>query len=88
MSSFITSRRKLLFKRKRSSLDNKISSCTRYMAFNITNYETVKGSLYYRNYIAVGYLCNREVTEHHFQTINYKRKRIKAKILKTYKKYL
>ena len=63
-------------------------SCTRCVAFGITDCETVKGSLYYYNYIIVGYLCDREVTQHYFQTINRKRKRIKAKILKTREKYL
>ena len=65
-----------------------MSSCTRYVTFGITDCETVEGSLYYYNYIAVGCLCDCEVTEHYFQTINHRRKRIEAKRLKTYKKYL
>ena len=88
MSSLITSRRKLLSKRKRSFLNNKIFFCTHCVAFGITNYESVKNSSHYCGYIAVGCLCDREVTEHHFQIINYKRKRIKTEILKTYKEYL
>ena len=88
MSSFASSRRKLFSKRKQSSFDNKIPFCTRYVAFGITDCETVKGSLRYCNYITVGRVCDREVTEQHFQTINYKYKKIKAEILKTYKKYL
>ena len=87
MSFFTTSCRKLFSKRRRSSLNNKIFFCTRYVAFSITNCETIEGSLRYHNYIAVGYLYNREVTEHHFQIISYKCKKIKAEILKTYKKY-
>ena len=58
--------------------------CTCCVAFGITNCETVKGSLYYCSYIAVGHLCNREVTEHYFQIIDRKRKRIKAEIYKEY----
>ena len=88
MSSPTSSRHKLLSKRKESSLNNKISFCTHYVAFGVTNYKTVEGSSRYHNYIAVGHLCDREVTKHHFQTINRKRKRIKAEILKTQKKYL
>ena len=88
MSSFITNRRKLLFKRKRSSLNNKIFFCTRYVAFGIADCETVKGSSYYYNYIVVSYSCDREITEHYFQTINHKHKRIKAEILKTREEYL
>ena len=86
--SLISSCRILLSKHKRSFLDNKISFCTYYIAFGITDCETVEGSLYYYNCIAVGYSCDREVTKHYFQTINYKHKRIKAEIFKTYKKYL
>ena len=88
MSFFTTSCRKLFSERKPNFLDNKISSYTHYVTFNITDYKTVEGSLHCYNYIAMGYLYNREVTEHHFQTINYKHKRLKAKILKTHKKYL
>ena len=88
MSSLITSRRKLFFKRKRSFLNNKIFSYTRCVAFGITNCETIKGSLRYYNYITVGYSCNYKSTEHHFQTINRKHKRIEAKILKTREEYL
>ena len=63
-------------------------SCTRCTTFSITNYKTVKGSLRCCNYITMGYSCDCEVTEHHFQTINHKHKQIKAKILKTHKEYL
>ena len=66
ISSLISSCRKLLSKRKRSFLDNKMPFYTRCVAFGITNYETVEGSLHYYGYISVGYLCDREVTEHHF----------------------
>ena len=62
MSSFITSRRKLLSKRKRSSFNNKIPSCTCCTAFGITDYETVKGSSRCYSYVAVGRSCDREVT--------------------------
>ena len=44
MSSFITNRRTLLSKCKRSFLDNKMSFCTCCVAFGITNCETVEGS--------------------------------------------
>ena len=83
MSSVTSSRRKLFFKHKQSSFNNEISSCTCCVTFGISDYKTVEGSLYYYSYITVGYLCDREVTEHHFQTINRKRKRLKAEILKT-----
>ena len=69
-------------------MDNKISSYTHYVIFSITDCENVKGSLYYYNYITVGYLCDHKITKYYFQTINRKHKRIKAEILKTYKKYL
>ena len=88
MSFFIFSCRKLFLKHNHSSLNNKISTCTHYVAFNIINYKTVKDSLYYCDYIAVGYLYDRKVTEYHFQTINCKRKQIEAEILKTCKKHL
>ena len=65
-----------------------MSFCTCCITYSITNYKTVEGSLYYYNYITVSYLCNCEVTEHHFQTINYKRKWIKAEILKTREEHL
>ena len=86
--SLISSRRKLLFKRKQSSLNNKMFSCTCCVTFGITDCKTIKGSLYYYNYIFVGYPCDWEVTEHYFQTGDHKHKRIKAEILKTYKEYL
>ena len=63
-------------------MDNKISSCTYYVAFGTTDCEIIKGSLRCYSYIVIGYLYNCEVIEQHFQTINYKYKRIKAKILK------
>ena len=66
MSSLTTSHHKLFSKRKQSSLDNKISSYTHYITFGITDCETIEGSLYYRNYIAVGRLCDREVIKQHF----------------------
>ena len=50
--------------------------------------ETIKSSLYYYSYISVGCFYNHKVTKHYLQTINYKRKRIKAKILKTHEEYL
>ena len=74
MSSLITSRRKLLSKRKQSFFDNKIPFCIYCTTFGLTDYETVKGSTYCRGYIVVSRSCNCEVTEHYFQTINYKRK--------------
>ena len=58
------------------------------MAFGITDCETVEGSLCCYNYIIVGCLCDREVTEQYFQTIDRKRKRIEAKILKTREEHL
>ena len=61
---------------------------TRCVAFGIINCEIIEGSLHYRNYITISYLCDRKITKHYFQTINRKCKRIKAEILKTYKKYL
>ena len=66
MSSPISSRRKLLLKRKQSSLNNEIFACTRCVTFGIINYKTVEGSSYCCGYVAVGYLCDHEVTEHHF----------------------
>ena len=88
MFSLIFSRRKLLSKHKQSSLNNKISSCTRCIIFSIVDYKTVKSSLCCYSYITIDYLCDHEITEHYFCTIDHKRKRIKAEILKTYKEYL
>ena len=65
-----------------------MSAYTRCVTFGITDYKTVEDSSRCRGYVAVGYLCDRKVTKHHFQTINRKRKRIEAKILKTRKEYL
>ena len=57
MSSLTASCRKLLLKRKRSSLDNEMPSCTRCVAFGITDCETVEGSSRCRGCIAVGRSC-------------------------------
>ena len=63
ISFLIISRRKLLLKRKQSALDNKIFSYTCYDAFDIANCETVEDSIYYYNYIVVGYSCDHEVSK-------------------------
>ena len=66
MTSQIFNYHKLFFKRKQSSFNNKISSCTYYIIFNIFNYKIIEGSSYYHNYITMGYLYNYEVTKHYF----------------------
>ena len=70
MSSSATSRRKILFKWKWSSLDIKIPFFTRCTAFGITDCETMEGSSRYYNYIVVGRSCDYKVTEQYFQNIN------------------
>ena len=66
MSSPISSRRKLFFKRKQSLLDNKIPFYIYCVVFGVSDCKTVEGSSRCRNYIAVGRSCDREVTEQYF----------------------
>ena len=85
ISSSVFSRRKLLSKRKRSIMNNKILFYTRYILLKLNFCEIVKGSSHYHNYVAAGRSCDHKVTEKHFQLVNRKQKYIKKK--KKKKKY-